>query len=219
MTSERGARDARAMFVGADLRARRQERGLSVRALAREAGVSPSLISQIENGRTNSSLQTLSSIVAALGLSLPELLGEPAAPARVDGPEASPRAPRSGSIEGPVLRRRERRVIDLASGVRWERLTPAADRHLDFLLVTYAVGGESCPPDALATHGGREFGLVLSGRLGVTMGFESFELQPGDSVVLQSVVPHRLWTIGDEPCVVVWSVTGREADPRPRFDG
>ena len=72
--------------------------------------------------------------------------------------------------EGRVVDRRDglaenpesRRVINLASGVRWERLTRERDREVEFLYVVYPVGAESCPEDALTTHGGREYGYVSS---------------------------------------------------------
>jgi len=107
-----------------------------------------------------------------------------------------------------------RRVIELASGVRWERLTRESDRDVEFLYVVYPVGAESCPPNALMTHGGREYGYVTSGTMGVQVGFEDYELGQGGSIAFDSSSPHRLWTIGDEPVHAVWVVIGREADPR-----
>ena len=105
-------------------------------------------------------------------------------------------------------------MINLASGVRWERLTPGSDRDVEFLYVVYPVGAASCPEDALMTHGGKEYGYVTSGTLGVQVGFEKYELGPGGSIAFNSSSPHRLWAIGDEPVHAVWVVIGREADPR-----
>jgi transcriptional regulator with XRE-family HTH domain len=186
-------------FMAANLRARREEAAISVRALARTVGVSPSLVSQIELGKANPSVGTLYAIVTALGLSLDELFAAPAD------------RPAHGEA---VLRAADRPTLALESGVRWERLTPSPDADVDFLHVTYGVGGASCPPDALMRHRGREYGLVLSGRLGAAVGDESYELDPGDSIVLDSTTPHRFWTIGDEPSVVVWTVIGRDDDTR-----
>jgi transcriptional regulator with XRE-family HTH domain len=183
---------------------------MSVRSLARSIGVSPSLISQIETGKANPSVGTLYAIVTALGISLDQLFSDGDAEHTVDA-----RPDRSDDV---VLRAEHRPTVELASGVRWERLTPRPDREVDFLYAIYAVGGESCPPDALMRHSGREYGLVLSGRLGATVGFESHELGPGDSIVADSTTPHRFWTIGDEPAVVVWTVVGRAGDPRAIFN-
>jgi mannose-6-phosphate isomerase-like protein (cupin superfamily) len=98
--------------------------------------------------------------------------------------------------------------------VRWERLTPHSDREVEFLYVTYPVGAASCPEDALVTHGGKEYGYVSSGTLGVRVGFEEYQLGPGGSIAFDSSSPHRLWAIGDEPVHAIWVVIGREADPR-----
>ena len=105
-------------------------------------------------------------------------------------------------------------MINLASGVRWERLTHERDPHVEFLYVVYPVGAASCPEDALMTHGGREYGYVTSGTLGVQVGFEVYELAPGGSIAFDSSSPHRLWAVGGDPVHAIWVVIGREADPR-----
>ena len=108
----------------------------------------------------------------------------------------------------------QRAVITLASGVTWERLTAAADAGVEFLRVTYDVGSESCPEDSLVRHGGKEYGFVTGGRLGVQIGFERYDLGPGDSISFDSSSPHRLWTIGDEAAEAIWFVVGRQSDIR-----
>ena len=105
-------------------------------------------------------------------------------------------------------------MINLASGVRWERLTPQSDRDVEFLYVVYPVGAESCPEDALTTHGGKEYGYVTSGTLGVRVGFEEYELGPGRLDRVRLVVAAPSLAIGGEPVHAIWVVIGREADPR-----
>jgi quercetin dioxygenase-like cupin family protein len=129
-------------------------------------------------------------------------------------PEPMQVAPPGGDVDGIVARPDTRRVINLASGVRWERLTPHSDPEVEFLYVVYPVGAESSPEDALVTHGGREYGYVTSGTLGVRVGFDEYELGPGASIVFDSSSPHRLWAIGDEPVHAIWVVIGRAGDPR-----
>lgn len=119
---------------------------------------------------------------------------------------------------GPVMREQARPSIDLATGVHWSHLTRTNDSETDFLYAVYDPGGASCPPDALIRHHGREYGLVLSGRLGATIGFESYELEPGDSLVFNADTPHRFWTIGEEPATVVWTIVGRAGDLLGEFD-
>lgn len=203
--------------LGGRIRQARIAKGLSARAFARSLGVSPSLVSQIELGKALPSVGTLFAMVSKLGLSLDEIFFDTSV---VEEPaERAPLAKRPAEEAGPadgglVQRRGDRRSIMLAGGVRWERLTPDHDYETDFLSVTYGVGAESCPEDALMTHSGKEYGLVLEGRLGATVGFASYELEEGDSIAFDAVVPHRFWTIGDRPTTVVWTIVGRQGDPR-----
>jgi transcriptional regulator with XRE-family HTH domain len=192
--------------VGGRLRAERERRGISLRELARRVGVSPSLVSQIELDRVNPSVSTLYALVRELGMTMGEVFG--------DSRPGERTAPQLFGADGLAERPETRRVINLASGVRWERLTPHSDRDVEFLYVVYPVGAESCPEDALMTHGGREYGYVSSGTLGVRVGFEEYELHTGGSIAFDSSSPHRLWAIGDEPVHAIWVVIGRKADPR-----
>jgi transcriptional regulator with XRE-family HTH domain len=192
--------------VGSRLRLEREQRGISLRELARRVGVSPSLVSQIELDRVNPSVSTLYALVTELGMTMSDVFGD-SRPSGSGFPQL-----RDGG--GLAQRPETRQVINLASGVRWEQLTPQSDREVEFLYVVYPVGAESCPEDALVTHGGREYGYVSSGTLGVRVGFDEYELGPGSSIAFDSSSPHRLWTIGDEPVHAVWLVLGREADPR-----
>jgi len=179
--------------------------GISVRRLADRVGVSPSLISQIETGKVNPSVGTLVALTTELELSLDVLFADASAPSQ------------SPTESGVVLHRDQRPRIELETGVTWYRLTPRHEEDVDFLYVVYGVGGESCSTDAMLIHRGREYGLLLSGRLGATIGFESYELTAGDSIVFEARSPHRFWTIGDEPAVVVWTIIGRAGEARHTF--
>lgn len=188
--------------LGPRIRHERQAAGLTVRKLAARIDVSPSLISQIERGRATPSVATLWAIATELGLPVGDLFSDA---------EAALGAAASST---PVQLRQARKAITLASGVRWERLTPAPDHEVDFIYVVYPVGSESCPPDALSQHGGKEYGYVISGKLGVQIGFDQHALRAGDSISFESHRPHRLWAIGKEPAVAVWTVLNRKGDER-----
>src|SRR5580658_7209588 len=129
--------------LGPRLRLAREERQLSVRELARRIGCSASLISQIERGVSVPSVGVLYSLANELGSSLDHLLfgADPRRPAPVTVPDSAPASVSRGP--GIVQRGDGRSIIDLASGVRWERLTPGADAMADFLEVIYSPGGHS----------------------------------------------------------------------------
>lgn len=187
--------------LGARLRAERLKKRKTLRGLAAEVGVSPSAVSQIERGQSKASVDTLYAMVGRLGISLDSLFGEE--PARSPAPPAD---------TAPVCRPDQRQRIDLESGVQWQRLTSGTDSQGDFLYVVYQVGGASSADGAFVRHQGREYGLVQSGRLRVSLGFDTHELGPGDSISFDSNTPHRLENIGDEPVHAVWFSLGRH-DP------
>jgi transcriptional regulator with XRE-family HTH domain len=199
-----GRPDAR--LIGLRLRQAREARGLSLREVARRISVSPGFISQVETGKANPSIGTLYSLVSELGLSLDEMMGDTVTAA--DMPPERPAPPAWPRVDSPLQRAAGRPTIRL-SGVTWERLTAEDDPLVDFLYITYAPGSVSCPEDKLMRHGGREYGHVISGRMRIQIGFESYELGPGDSLHFDSTVPHRLANPYDEPCVTLWVVVGR----------
>ena len=207
------AAGAAAPPVGAQLRARRVESGMSLRALARRLDVSPSLVSQIETGKIQPSVRTLYAIVSELGLSLDETLKLPVAVAAPPpGAARQPRAAAEPPVAAAVTRAAEERsVIELESGVRWERLAAWAGPDAEFMITVYGVGGSSSADGRLMRHSGREFGLVLSGSLAVTVGFEDHLLEPGDSITFESTTPHRLRNDGDIEARAIWVTIGRHA--------
>jgi anti-sigma factor ChrR (cupin superfamily) len=110
-----------------------------------------------------------------------------------------------------VQRADGRKIIDLASGVRWERLTPGADAMTDFLEVVYSPGGHSTDERRPLRHQGREYGVVISGTLQANVGFESYELGPGDSIAFDSSTPHEYLNKTGDFVRAIWVVVRGEA--------
>lgn len=192
--------------IGDRLRAERSNAGISQRELARRLSLSPSLISQIESGLSKPSVGTLYAIVTELGVSLDQMI-------RGDDYEAGG----NGTVPAdpvPLVHPNQRKAIDLDSGVRWEELTATTEDGVDFLEAIYEVGGASTPDESLMRHHGREYGYVVSGHLSVQIGFQRYDLSPGDSIAFDSTAPHRLFNDGDEQVRAIWFVVGRDADRR-----
>ncbi|WP_413759808.1 helix-turn-helix domain-containing protein [Streptomyces sp. MMBL 11-3] len=204
--------------VGARIRRARTAKGMSLRGLAREIGVSASLISQIETGKSQPSVSTLYAITTALAVPVESLFGaagEEPAPVTAALPGAEPDArgralaafaAAAGRGTGPLVARGEREVLELDSGVVWERLGRVPGADVDFLLVTYPPGGSSSGPGALMRHPGTEYGYLTSGELVLTLGAEEYVVRPGDAVGFESATPHRYRNDGREPAVGVWFV-------------
>lgn len=193
------------------LRAARTEAGLSVRELSRRVGISASMLSQIENGHSEPSVATLYSLVSELGISFDQLLGGAAAAGR------SSRT--STSATSPLVTPDRRAALVLDSGVTWERLTEGPDSLVDALLVTYPPGSSSSTNGGLMSHQGREYGYLLSGRLTVRLGFESYQMEQGCSISFDSTVPHLYVNETQEPAQGLWHVVaGGLSDPSAESD-
>jgi transcriptional regulator with XRE-family HTH domain len=207
--------------LGHRLRVAREQKDIGLRELARRLGVSASLISQIETGKTEPSINTLFTIVSELGLSVNEIVFDPERD--VSRPAGAPAAraqeglvsSRTGALdpadapESPVQRSTSRTSISLESGVTWQRLTAQPDHNVDFLYLRYPPGSESTPPHSLMRHNGTEYGYILAGRLQVSIGFDTYEIGPGDTIAFDCTQPHRFATAGDETVEAVWFVVGR----------
>jgi transcriptional regulator with XRE-family HTH domain len=203
--------------MGDRLRRARIARGLTLRTMAKRLGVSPSLISQVETGRAKPSVSTLYALANELGISLDELLFMDAPSTPAGAADAAPLDLLDLQLpEVPVQREVGRVSIRLGSGVVWERLTTESLQNVDFLFVTYEVGGASSPADAFQRHKGQEFGYVLSGALRLNIGFDEHLLGPGDSITFDSSTPHRLSNAGDIPVTAVWFVLGRRTAAHDR---
>ena len=209
---EHAAVTAGAEGIGQKLTVLRADRGIKVSELARQIGVSPSLISQIERGQSRPSVSTLFAMAEALAVPVDaffrgtEAEAPPTAAEVTDAPAAvaelvsrassEPGAGRDAETDRYVVRSGGRATLDIEGGVRWERLTPKTLSDVEFFELVYAPGAESNP--TLYRHPGREMLLMLSGRMHIHIGFERYDLAVGDSLMFPSTMPHRYVNPGEE---------------------
>ena len=203
--------------LGPRLRRVREDRGLSARELARRISCSPSLISQIERGVSVPSVGMLYALASELRASMDFLFGvipsgELTMTAHGGGRARDADGTGDGAAagwpagHGIVQLACARRTIDLASGVRWERLTPGADDRVDFLEVVYEPRSDPAGTGGALRHDGYEYGLIVSGTLQARVGFESYELGEGDSIAFDSATPHEYWNTTPAEVRAVWAV-------------
>ncbi len=219
-----------ARAIGEKLRAVRQERQMSLRELANKAEVSASMLSQIETGKVFPSVRSLYSIANALDVSVdyffpeqndgrvaPDGSGMSTLGAMTASEMRDAKLNGTGGIDtefapytqssSPVVHAGARPMIELKGGVTWSRLTALAETGAEFLEITYAPGAMSGAN--LSHHEGREFGLILEGELVVELGFESYILHEGDSIIFESTVPHRLINKSTQSMRAVWVVLSK----------
>jgi transcriptional regulator with XRE-family HTH domain len=218
-----------ARAIGEKLRAVRQERQMSLRDLANKAEVSASMLSQIETGKVFPSVRSLYGIASALNVSVdyffPEQNNNHSASESLSvnaAREMTASEMRDAKVRGatetveefphtmpssPIVHANSRPTIELMGGVTWSRLTVRAEEEAEFLEINYAPGAMSGA--SMSHHEGREFGFILEGELVIELGFESYTLRAGDSIILDSTTPHRLINKSSQPMRAVWVVLSR----------
>ena len=216
-----------ARAIGEKLRTVRQERKMSLRDLADKAEISASMLSQIETGKVFPSVRSLYGIASALAVSIdyffPEqnnnggsldefnenkmekLTASEMRDAQLrNAAETVKEFAVPARTPSPIVHASSRPIIELKGGVTWSRLTALAEGGAEFLEITYNPGAAS--GENMSHHGGREFGLILGGELVIELGFETYILHAGDSIIFESATPHRLINKGTQLMRAVWVV-------------
>ncbi|MBN1312303.1 MAG: cupin domain-containing protein [Anaerolineae bacterium] len=158
--------------VGQRLREFRNDRGLSIRALAEMSGLNFNTLSLIENGKTSPSVSTLQQLAQALRIPVAAFFATGQPPVKVVCQQAG-RRPQVAFDHG-VLE-------DLGAGMPVPDVKP--------LLVTLEPGTDS-GPDSIV-HTGLEFVYCLAGVLRYVIEEQTYCLEPGDSLFFEAHLPHR----------------------------
>ena len=186
-------REHAAPLIGQRLRELREQHRLTMRGLGELAGVSASLISDVERGRVEPSISALKRLAGALDTTLIYFFSE-------DGPS-----------EDRVVRRADRRALGRPSfagpgnpdpGIHFELASPDNTEKIEAIYGRYDVGASM--GDEPVTHEGEEWGMVLAGRLKVWVGDDIYFLEPGDAISFPSTTPHRMANAADEVTEYIW---------------
>ena len=179
--------------TGARLKAEREARKLSQRQLAVAAGVTGAMISMIEQNRTSPSVATLKKILSGLNMPLSAFFAEEDAAEskwHFTPDEFREIIPPGG--EGARL-------------IRFLRFGKTADSDLLMLYERYAPDGDTGPD--VYSHEGEEAGIVISGRIELTVAGETRVLSEGEAYHFNSRLAHRFRNPGPEECVIVSAAT------------
>jgi len=181
--SDRAATTVQA--IGNRVRELRTDRSLTLQAMADMTGLSPSLLSLVERGKTSPSIGTLVSVAHALGVHMSDLVpGE------------------SAAREEPVIRASDQREFATNAGVTRRVLRDDRVRGVEIAINQYAPEGRSA--DRELHHGGFEYGFVLEGELCIDVDGTSYSLSPGDSIGYDSNRPHRIVNRSNETARALW---------------
>lgn len=182
---------------------------MTLRGLAEKVGVTGSLVSQIENGQANPSVDTLYGLADALGVPA-TCFFETAEQHAAHGETVAPAA------HSPVVRTADRRCLELANGVTWQSLLPNEEPGFEFCEVRYPPGSFSA--QAMEQHSGRHSLVVTEGKLTVQLAFQSHRLAAGDSITFDASMPHQLRNEDPEPVRAILTLRqrqGAELAPQP----
>jgi transcriptional regulator with XRE-family HTH domain len=171
--------------VSERVKAQRQQRGWSLEQLAASSGVSRSMLSQIERGEANPTLAVTCKIAQSFGMSLAEFVDVPGAGVAIHVVRADDRAALYRSDEHCEIRTLSPLHLEKDVEFYQVRLKPAGALH-----------------SAAHFQGTREFLTVEQGKLRITSGTETIDLNRGDSASYRADVPHALVNLGKTDATV-----------------
>jgi transcriptional regulator with XRE-family HTH domain len=170
------------------LRTIREARGLTQRDLARRTGISHTTIAKIERGDISPTIATLQKIVAGLNLPVTALIAA------------------EEDESGRIFFKRENLTIFPFGKYTMRQVGADLRRHaLQMMEDTYEPGADT--GEVMLSHAGEEAGIVIQGRLEVTVGSQTQVLGPGEAYFFESRIPHRFRNPGEQKCVVVAAST------------
>jgi transcriptional regulator with XRE-family HTH domain len=196
--------------LGRRLRELRLRSGKSLRAVARELGISASAVSQIERGTMRPSVSRLIAFVSAIGAPLAAVFDTPGAKEPVSG-TASTAPPAVDRPTAFAIRRSwEVGAIELAGGVTFRRLSPVPTPDVEFFESTYPPRAVSTAHGRLLEHEGYEVGTVTAGELTIEFETEVVTLAEGDSITFPCSRPHSIGNRSETvTAVATWLIVHR----------
>lgn len=173
--------------LGADLRALRKARGLTLVDMAARLDKSVGWLSQVERDISSPGIADLRKMAALLEVSVSSLF----------------RANAVTEEAGLIVRRDARRPLgDRTEGLVEELLSPDLTDDFEMIHSVFAAGAALAEPVARPTQ---EVGYVVSGKLDLTIDDNLFHLNPGDSFRIRG--ERFLWANpSDHPCTVIWVI-------------
>jgi transcriptional regulator with XRE-family HTH domain len=182
--------------LGALLRAIRNSRHLTIKEVAAKAGISSSLLSQIERNRISPSLDTLLQILEVYGVPPNKFFKDYETSSRVE-----------------IIRRDDRKSYQ-RKGFKYEKLCgdsqTKGNHSFNAFFLELAPGQER--GDAEDGHLGRELGIVVEGSGRLIYGEETYEIHKGDSVSFFSQIPHVIQNVSDVVFKAYWVVTPADGE-------
>jgi transcriptional regulator with XRE-family HTH domain len=182
--------------LGTKLKLLRTKKRLSAKALAEKINVSPSLISKIETGAANPSMDVLRKLVMQLHVTMAELMED-------DPTQIASAHGRRERGHVAVVRANERKLLRLPQrGITYQMLTPDAQGLAEFIWVELERGEGGT--EFFAHKRGEESVLVLEGVLNVYIESNVYTLSQGDCITFDATQLHMYRNEGTEKAVYLY---------------
>lgn len=184
MNADKKSLEALSAKIGTKIRSLRKEKKMTIQELAERTGLTKSLISQVETSRATPSLGSLLAMAKALDSTLGHFFEE------------------GEDDNAIVVKKDDRKAVRTKSKVSYYLLSPdLRNKRVEFLYVVFEKGGTT---ERLHSHEGEEYVLVLQGKVEIVFENESFMLDAGDSIFIDSQRPHLSRNGGTETSIAVW---------------
>ncbi|MFZ3079261.1 MAG: cupin domain-containing protein [Bellilinea sp.] len=189
-------KEAVSIDVGQRLKHLREERGVSMRSLARTSGLSANALSMIERGLTSPSVSTLNKLAGAMEVPVTAFF-------RIE-PERSPVV---------HLKAAQRTRMPFTRGL-WEGLGGEMfTGRIEAFMVTLESGAGSGPHGML--HTGSEFVFCLRGNLEYEVDGKTYLLEAGDTLIFAAHLLHRWRNAGTTVMNAIIVISSFEDGERP----
>ncbi len=178
-------------LIGVSIKRLREEQDMTLRELAKDVGVSPSFLSQVEQGKASPSLATLKSIADQLQTTVGRLIDD-------DGTQPGDRL---------VTTERQRKAFKQSGNGIQMYLLSEISPHKQMQPLLFKLGQSAASGESTYSHYGQEFVLVLKGSLEITLGDKSYKIKKGETIYFNSSTPHSFKNLFKGETEALWVVT------------
>lgn len=176
------------MDIGNKIKELRVSKNLTIKQLADIVDCTPSLISQLERGKTDPSISMLKRIADALNVNIVDFFMS-----EFEDQDVITRVEDRVDIQ---LNRWDAKIQSLVKNVRNKKMQP-------FYTVIKKGGGSH----GMYSHDGEEFGYIIQGQMDLILNDKIFTIKEGESFYFSSKIPHNWGNSGDKDVIVLWVIT------------
>ncbi|TCT16748.1 XRE family transcriptional regulator [Natranaerovirga pectinivora] len=177
-------------MIGAKIRDKRKEVGLSLKELAEKTNLTPGFLSQIERDLAEPSITSLRKLSEALGVAVFYFLMD-------------------DLHKNPVVKKGEGKILNFRhSHVNYELLSPDLNRQMEMFKAELEPGAMTC--EEPLCHPGEEVTHVLQGKMLIIIGDQEYTLEEGDTIYYFCSIPHKIVSVGDVNLIFISTITPPE---------